>query len=60
MNKHRYILALLLLSVFACKKELNVGNPNQPTLGENVNTESGLISLAIGAVYVNGFKNGDD
>lgn len=60
MNKHRYILAILLLSVFACKKELNVGNPNQPTLGENVNTESGLISLAIGAVYVNGFKNGDD
>jgi hypothetical protein len=60
MNKHRYILVILLLSVIACKKELNVGNPNQPTIGENVNTESGLISLAIGAVYVNGFKNGDD
>ena len=60
MNKYRYIIVILLISVIACKKELNVGNPNQPTVGENVNTESGLISLAIGAVYINGFKNGDD
>src|SRR6186713_1373289 len=58
MNK--YILAILLLSVIACKKELNVGNPNQPTTDANVNNEAGIISLAIGAVYVNGFKNGDD
>lgn len=58
MNK--YILAILLVSVIACKKELNVGNPNQPTTDANVNTEAGIISLSIGAVYVNGFKNGDD
>jgi hypothetical protein len=64
MNKNKYILSflgvILLLSTVACKKELNVGNPNLPTVSGNINTESGLISLAIGAVYVNGFKNGDD
>ncbi|SFE01702.1 SusD family protein [Chitinophaga sp. CF118] len=64
MNKHKYILSILsvalLLSGTACKKDLNVGNPNLPTEGENVNSESGIISLAVGAVYVNGFKNGDD
>jgi hypothetical protein len=64
MNKYKYALVLfcgtLLLSTIACKKELNVGNPNLPTVSSNVNSESGIISLAIGAVYVNGFHNGDD
>jgi starch-binding outer membrane protein, SusD/RagB family len=55
---NKYIF-LLLITALACKKELNVGNPNQPTVTDNVNTEAGLISLAVGAVYVNGFKNGD-
>jgi hypothetical protein len=63
MNSNKYVPTflgvLLLLSTFACKKELNVGNPNLPTVTDNVNSESGIISLSIGAVYVNGFQNGD-
>ena len=43
----------------SCKKQLNVGNPNQPSLGTNVNTETGVISLAQGGVYISGFKQGD-
>lgn len=60
-NKYTAVLlgALVLCSTFACKKELNVGNPNLPTIDQNVNNESGVIALAIGAVYVNGFQKGD-
>jgi hypothetical protein len=43
----------------SCKKQLQIGNPNSPTLADNVTDESGLISLAVGGVYVNGFQNGD-
>ncbi len=53
------VIAVLLLHAVACKKQLDVGNPNAPTLANNVNTESGLISLAVGGVYTNGFYNGD-
>jgi hypothetical protein len=48
------ILVMLVLSV-ACKKELDVTNPNQPTTG-SANSESGIIALAQGGVYVNGFR----
>ncbi len=40
----------------SCKKELDVKNPNNPTL-EQASNESGLISLASGGVYINGFGN---
>ena len=64
MNNNKYLVilfcTLLLSGIIACKKELNVGNPNLPTVEGNVNTESGLVALSVGAVYVNGFKNGDD
>ena len=64
MSNNKYILSLvcslLLLGTLSCKKELNVGNPNLPTVDGNVNSESGLISLATGGVYINGFKTGDD
>ena len=64
MSYKQYILSffcgMTLIGFISCKKELNVGNPNLPTVDDNVNTESGLISLAIGGVYINGFKNGDD
>ncbi|WP_222596994.1 hypothetical protein [Chitinophaga pinensis] len=53
------IISLLVVSASACKKELNVGNPNLPTVDQNVTNEAGLVSLAIGAVYVNGFQKGD-
>ena len=64
MTKHTIssivlILGLVCLAASSCKKQLQVGNPNQPTLGGNVTTESGLLSLAQGGVYVNGFANGD-
>jgi hypothetical protein len=44
--------------VSSCKKELDVKNPNSPTL-EQAKTESGLTSLAAGSIYINGFVNGD-
>ena len=43
----------------ACKKQLDVKNPNDPTFGGNVNTEAGLAAYAKGSVYWNGFSNGD-
>ena len=50
------IVAIAALS--SCKKELNVENPNSPTLVQ-AQTESGLTSLAQGGIYTNGFSNGD-
>src|SRR5262245_47323612 len=60
-NKFFYIVFLTAaaLAAASCKKQLNVGNPNLPTIGGNVNSESGLISYAQGGVYINGFVNGD-
>ena len=63
MNKHNFLYflfsAVMMIAAAACKKQLNVGNPNSPTLQANVNSEAGLISLAKGGVYTNGFDNGD-
>src|SRR5260221_12405055 len=63
MNKNILLypvfLAAFTISISSCKKELNVGNPNQPTVQANANNESGIISLASGGVYINGFYNGD-
>ena len=49
------IIACVALSI-SCKKQLDIRNPNQPT-PESAKTESGIISLAQGGVYVNGFRN---
>jgi hypothetical protein len=43
----------------SCKKQLQVGDPNDPTVAANVANESGLLALAEGGVYMNGFANGD-
>ncbi|QJD77649.1 RagB/SusD family nutrient uptake outer membrane protein [Spirosoma rhododendri] len=63
ISNHKFItaacLTVALLSGSACKDQLDVGNPNAPTLSANVNTEAGLISFAQGGVYINGFANGD-
>ncbi|MDJ1468009.1 RagB/SusD family nutrient uptake outer membrane protein [Cytophagaceae bacterium DM2B3-1] len=63
MNKNKFASLVVLIAVFfgtiACKNQLDVGNPNEPTVDQNVITESGLISLAQGGVYINGFYNGD-
>ncbi len=64
MTKNKFvqtlIVASLVLGTISCKDQLDVGNPNSPTLSANVNTESGIISLAQGGVYINGFLNGDN
>jgi len=62
MTKNKLAFIIFFTGLFAgasCKKQLNVGNPNKPTLTTNVNTEAGLISLAQGGIYISGFKNGD-
>lgn len=63
INKNRFFSTVcftaLMLAGVSCKEQLDVGNPNAPTIAANVNTEAGLISLAQGGVYVNGFYNGD-
>ena len=62
MTKYKFYYIVLFVAIMAttsCKKQLQVGNPNLPTLAGDVTTESGLISLAQGGVYINGFANGD-
>jgi hypothetical protein len=55
MKKTQLFLLILVLGVsFSCKDQLDVKNPNSPTTG-SANSETGLISLAQGGVYVNGF-----
>lgn len=62
MKKHKYILTSMIMAAMivssSCKKELNVENPNSPTLVQ-AETETGLTSLAQGSIYTNGFSNGD-
>ena len=48
---------IALLGATSCKDQLDVGNPNAPTIAANVNTETGLIDFAQGGVYINGFGN---
>ena len=50
---------MLLLIFSSCKKKLDVKNPNDPTFGGNVATETGLTSYAKGVVYWNGFNYGN-
>jgi hypothetical protein len=60
MTKYIYgIFVAVVLGTMGCKDQLDIGNPNAPTLSANVNTETGVISLAQGGVYINGFLNGD-
>ncbi|TLU99237.1 RagB/SusD family nutrient uptake outer membrane protein [Dyadobacter luticola] len=55
MKKIKFIPMLMLLGLMlSCKDQLDVKNPNQPTTG-SADTESGLLNLAQGAIYVNGF-----
>jgi starch-binding outer membrane protein, SusD/RagB family len=45
---------MLLLFSTACKDQLDIKNPNNPTPA-SASTESGLVSLAKGSIYLNGF-----
>ena len=52
----KIFLILIASSVaFGCKKQLDVKNPNEPIF-DAANSEQGIISLAQGGIYVNGFK----
>lgn len=54
------LFTTLMLAGVSCKEQLDVGNPNAPTVAANVNTETGLIAFAQGGVYINGFLNGNN
>jgi hypothetical protein len=43
------------LALTGCKKQLDVKNPNEPTPAAST-SEQGIVSLAQGSVYINGFK----
>jgi hypothetical protein len=61
-KKHRAYFLCFLITVMAstaCKKQLDVKNPNDPTFGGNVTNEAGIAAYAKGSVYWNGFSNGD-
>ena len=54
--KKIFIILIASSVAFGCKKQLEVKNPNEPTPDASAN-EQGIISLAQGGVYVNGFKD---
>jgi starch-binding outer membrane protein, SusD/RagB family len=56
MKRYKIIIAVWCVALFAssCKKQLDVQNDNLPTLAAG-NTEAGLVALAGGSVYRNGF-----
>lgn len=56
MKKIFLILIGVSVVFAACKKQLDVKNPNEPT-PEASGNEQGIISLAQGGIYVNGFKD---
>ena len=56
MKKLSIFLIAFSVVVGSCKKQLDVKNPNEPTPDASAN-EQGVISLAQGGVYINGFKN---
>lgn len=51
-----FTFLFVLVSMFACKEQLDVQNPNQPTVG-SANTESGIVAFATGSIYANGFRD---
>ncbi|MBD1392667.1 RagB/SusD family nutrient uptake outer membrane protein [Mucilaginibacter glaciei] len=57
MNRLKiYITAAFFTAAIAsCKKELDVKNPNSPTV-DNATSESGIVSFAQGGVYEDGFR----
>jgi hypothetical protein len=63
MNKIKILylgfFAALVMFSTSCQKDLEVGNPNSPTLGGNVTEENGLTKLAQGGIYLNGLSYGD-
>jgi hypothetical protein len=56
MKKIFLIFIATSVAFASCKKELDVKNPNEPTPDASTN-EQGIVSLAQGGIYVNGFKD---
>jgi len=56
MNKIKVYILMSSLSLLlgACQNQLDIKNPNLPT-SQSAGTESGILSLGLGAVYANGF-----
>ncbi len=52
-----FLSSLFIICATSCKKQLNVGNPNQPTIAQNVVDEGSLAQFGLGAVYVDGFQS---
>lgn len=63
MRKYRFISMLAIASLvtgnFACKDQLEVGNPNSPQLGPTIVRVDALTSLAQGVIYYDGFYDND-
>jgi hypothetical protein len=55
-NKLLFLSLTLLVIATSCKKQLNVGNPNSPTLTQDVTNSSSLAAFAQGAAYIDGFQ----
>lgn len=56
MNYNKILITILALNLglSSCKKQLDITNPNQPT-PESAASEIGVVSLAQGSIYRNGF-----
>lgn len=54
--KSSIILLGCTVLVFSCKKQLDVQNPNAPS-PQSAATEVGVVDVAQGGVYLNGFHN---
>ncbi len=54
-NITRISLIFMFVITSGCQDQLDITNPNQPT-PESVRNEQGIISLAQGALYLNGFQ----
>src|SRR6478609_7649862 len=56
-----YCLSATAIMLFfsACKKQLDVKDPNDPTFDVNVRDEAGITAYAQGGIYWNGFNYGD-
>jgi starch-binding outer membrane protein, SusD/RagB family len=54
------LATILLLGPIACQNELDVQNPNSPTLLGSVVDEESFVSFIQGATYGNGFSRGSN
>ncbi len=56
MKNNKFLIFLLIVGLFtSCSKELDVKNPNQPTL-QGLDNETGILAYTLGGIYYNGFK----